>query len=466
MQSDLIETMLGPSESSESDEKQSRNVVDVMLGQDEQNVPTDIPKTSNNLNDGEKNTTPNIFPSLSSTAVDKVLRQAPALDVEEPIQKPATSPKLPTLTDVAKFTGKELAATAELAMTIADSMVTYFPSKLYGVMALPFGRKVAEMAENSIARVGYKPYTKLGQQAMRYVNEGFKLFLTPSANLDKYVSKLSPRAGYLARFGAELAEFAITGELTEGAKTVLKPKLDQAIDMIKARKNLELESIANREKEVAKIPDEEARKIQQAALDMEKAEVEAKTEAELDKANKEDLREKGKKVAEIRKESVTKREAEATEESGGKVEPKVEDKTIAENKPKAKVKEKTKPKVKAKTETKSKAGLSFEQKVAEIESKIDELIKESKVPEGAKADAAAGIGIRDKGRDENIIDLSKGEELGKEIEDYYGKPINEISPEEIRDWIDEKYRVESAGKAAPQAEVEKPEAVESTPAPD
>jgi len=130
--------------------------------------------------------------------------------------------------DIAKEQGMNIVATGELAMNLASSMLLYIPSKLYGLMALPFGREVADMAEEEICRLGYQPFTEKGKQSAEMIGKGFEIFLTPARKIEEEVSKLSPEQGYLVGFGAELAEFAMIGGVVKGAKAKFKPKIENA----------------------------------------------------------------------------------------------------------------------------------------------------------------------------------------------------------------------------------------------
>jgi len=201
------------------------------------------------------------------------------------------------VTQGAKNLGWDIVGTGELAMNLACSMLLFIPSKLYGVMALPFGRTIAEMAEEHIAKLGYQPYTKSGQQAAELVGKGFELFLTPARNVGEEVDKLDPEAGYLAEFGAELAEFIMTGGLVRGAtgglvrgaKAKFKPRPDQARKILDTKHEMEQEVLDQHMKETEGIPDAVVKKAQQEVIKAEKTQADLRHQQALEKFDIEPL---------------------------------------------------------------------------------------------------------------------------------------------------------------------------------
>ena len=213
------------------------------------------------------------------------------------------------LVDIAKQQGINLVGTGELAMNIASGMMLFLPSKLYGVMALPFGREVADIAEEEIAKFGYQPYTKDAKEASALVGKGFELYLKGAKNADEFISQYSPRAGYLVGFGYELAMFAFTGATVKGVKSRLKVNIEQANKIIEAKRKLEIDTIEEKVKAVDQMPNEVMRDAQKKVLEMEKiqAELEAKEMAaglDYGEMIKEDLSRRGKKIKDTKSASV------------------------------------------------------------------------------------------------------------------------------------------------------------------
>ncbi|MHC4322621.1 MAG: hypothetical protein ACYST3_10140, partial [Planctomycetota bacterium] len=149
----------------------------------------------------------------------------------------------PTLAQLAT----EAAATVETTASLIGGMALYLPSMAYGIMALPFGREAMDQADQSIAELGYQPYTESGQQAGELVAKGFEWFLGPARKLDDLASTahrekefiaetpigqmkgvgpdIRDEVGYLLGKGAELAEFALTGGIVKGVKAKAKKPL-------------------------------------------------------------------------------------------------------------------------------------------------------------------------------------------------------------------------------------------------
>lgn len=183
------------------------------------------------------------------------------------------------LKGMVKAVGEEALATSELAMSLASGMLLYFPSKLYGTMALPFGREVANIAEEEMAKLGYQPYTEKGKLAAELVGRGFEIFLAPAKMADEEISKLSPEAGYLVGFGTELAEFIVTGGLIKGAKAKFKPNLEQGERIVDVKRKLETDTLKAKEEAVSKIPDEAVKSAQKRVLEVEKQRMEIEAAA-------------------------------------------------------------------------------------------------------------------------------------------------------------------------------------------
>ena len=238
----------------------------------------------------------------------------PSLDTKEWVKAtPAKQSTMDSLKGIAKRIGVEVLAASELAMSLASSMILYIPSKLYGVMALPFGREVADIAEEEMAKLGYQPQTEEGREAAELVGKGFELFLTPARNIGEEVSRLDPRAGYLAEFGAELAEFVMTGGIVKGARARFKPNVKQVNRLMEAREKLESDSVKAKELAIDQIPDEALKSARLKVLEVEGAQAKLETERlkklvdykePLKKALKETGEEVRKKKAEIVKPKV------------------------------------------------------------------------------------------------------------------------------------------------------------------
>jgi len=133
--------------------------------------------------------------------------------------------------------GEQLIGGIDATLALGTGMALWPFSKMYGLMALPFGAEVAKMAENEIASLGYEPRTKEGQEAVEAVGKGFELFLKPAHMAGEAASKISPRLGYLVELGGELAEFAITHGGVKGIKgRPKKPKVTEKGEAEIARK--------------------------------------------------------------------------------------------------------------------------------------------------------------------------------------------------------------------------------------
>lgn len=209
----------------------------------------------------------------------------------------------PIVKPTAEALGKQAIATAELAMSVASGMLLYLPSKAYGLMALPFGREVADIAEEEIGKLGYQPFTEKGREAAELVGKGFELFLSPAHNIGEYVSKLSPRAGYVVELGTELLEFALTGGVVKkikGRKVKFRPTVTGIRRMFKAKESLEIEAIKAKETVIEGIPDAVIKEAQVKILKVEKQQLKLELDALRKKAEietvKEDLRAKGREV--------------------------------------------------------------------------------------------------------------------------------------------------------------------------
>ena len=191
----------------------------------------------------------------------------------------------------AKEVGKQIIGTAELAMSVATGMALFFPSKIYGTMALPFGRAVADMAEEGIASYGYQPFTERGRQAAEWVGKGFEIFLTPAkmagestkALMDKAGIPYSEEAEYLVNFGAEIAEFTLTGGIYKGTKAKFKPTLEQAKKLFKAKRDLDINSVVERNRSIEGIPDEAVKLAQRKVLEVEATQASLKYADDLKK---------------------------------------------------------------------------------------------------------------------------------------------------------------------------------------
>jgi len=223
---------------------------------------------------------------LTPTRGDMVSFLAPReLERTEDIPTPDSTETFEGLKKLGIWSGKQLLGATELAMNLASGMFLYLPSKLYGVMALPWGAEAARMAEESIASLGYQPYTKAGREAGELVAKGFEIFLSPARKLGEEVSKLSPEAGYLVEFGAELAEFAMTGalgkrvrsQLRENARArVERPNVMSEIDRLKAEK-------AAKELEEVEVAKDEVRSKKEVVIEEEtKADVKVEPEVEVE----------------------------------------------------------------------------------------------------------------------------------------------------------------------------------------
>ncbi len=127
---------------------------------------------------------------------------------------------IPTAKDI----GQLGVATAETAMQLGSGVLLYLPSKMYGLMALPWGREAMDMAEEHIASLGYQPYSEQGKQAGELIAKGFDAFLTPARMAGEAAEGIDPRLGYLVEFGAELAEFGMTGAMVGRARSAMETR--------------------------------------------------------------------------------------------------------------------------------------------------------------------------------------------------------------------------------------------------
>lgn len=205
--------------------------------------------------------------------------------VDEPLHEAAKK----AFIDFAKGVGEQALAASELTMNLASSMLLYIPSKLYGAMALPFGREVANMAEEEMASLGYQPLTEEGKKAAEMVGKGFELFLSPAKNLDQIISRLSPELGYLIGFGAELAEFVMTGGIVKGVKAKFKPKPAKAREFQDTKHRMEQETLDQQVIEAEAIPNEVIKRAQQEVIKTEKIQSDLRHKEALEKFDYEPL---------------------------------------------------------------------------------------------------------------------------------------------------------------------------------
>lgn len=117
----------------------------------------------------------------------------------------------PTLKDY----GRLGLATGETALSFGTGAILWPFSKAYGLMALPFGKDAANIAEQEIQKLGYQPRTKEAQEANELLAKGFDAFLYPAKKAGEITEKVSPRAAYIVQLGTELAEFALTGGIVK-----------------------------------------------------------------------------------------------------------------------------------------------------------------------------------------------------------------------------------------------------------
>ena len=183
-----------------------------------------------------------------------------------------------TLKDAAVRSGMELLAASELTLSLASGMALYFPSKLYGLMALPFGADVAKIAEEEMGSLGYQPFTDKGRASTELVGKGFELFLWPAHKAGEITSKKFPRLGYITEFGYELMEFAVTGGLVKKFRSKLKP--EQKTRVIEAKRELDNAELIKKVDAVESIPDASLKEAQRKVIEVEKVQADlAYTEA-------------------------------------------------------------------------------------------------------------------------------------------------------------------------------------------
>lgn len=173
-----------------------------------------------------------------------------------------------TLKDAAVRSGMELVAASELALSLASGMMLYLPSKIYGLMALPFGAEVAKIAEEEMGSLGYQPFTEKGRAATELVGKGFELFLWPARKAGEITTKEFPRLGYVTEFGYELMEFAVAGGLVKGFRSKLKP--EQKTRVIDAKKELDNAELVKKADAVEAIPDATIKEAQRKVIETEK----------------------------------------------------------------------------------------------------------------------------------------------------------------------------------------------------
>lgn len=188
------------------------------------------------------------FQPLSLDTMQSLTPEKPP-DIDLPESVPEPQPELPqdqfekpsfmkdvlgkTVTDL----GEEFKGMGEAAMSVASGMLLWPPSKVYGIMALPFGREAADMAEAEIQSLAYSPYTEKGKAAMELVGKGFEYYLKPAIMAGEATAKQLPEhvdigtvrvpipreeIAYLVQLGGELVEFALTGALGKAGKAKLK----------------------------------------------------------------------------------------------------------------------------------------------------------------------------------------------------------------------------------------------------
>ena len=109
---------------------------------------------------------------------------------------------------LAKVARMGIVAPIETSLSLASSMLLYFPSKIYGLMALPFGEDVARMAEEEMAGLAYRPITDEAKASVELVGKMFEIGLWPARKAGEELKRLGfPRAGYVLEFAGELATF-------------------------------------------------------------------------------------------------------------------------------------------------------------------------------------------------------------------------------------------------------------------
>ena len=121
--------------------------------------------------------------------------------------------------------GRQALGALDVAAATAHGVVMWPFTKIYGLMALPFGEEAARMAEEEMGRLGYQPQTKEGREAAEALGKGMDLFLTPSREAGEAVKKVSPRLSYLVELGGELVQFALTGGLARRVGRAGRPKI-------------------------------------------------------------------------------------------------------------------------------------------------------------------------------------------------------------------------------------------------
>jgi len=115
-------------------------------------------------------------------------------------------------------------STAETMMQLGSGVLLYLPSKMYGSMHLLRGREAMDLAEEHIASLGYQPYSEQGKAAGELIAKGFDAFLTPARMAGEAAEGVDPRLAYLVEFGAELAQFGMTGAAVGRAKSSLETR--------------------------------------------------------------------------------------------------------------------------------------------------------------------------------------------------------------------------------------------------
>ncbi|GAG06662.1 unnamed protein product, partial [marine sediment metagenome] len=136
----------------------------------------------------------------------KISREKPS--IKEPLKKAARM---------------GIVAPIETSLSLASSMLLYFPSKIYGLMALPFGENVARMAEEEMASLAYKPITDEAKASVELVGKMFETGLWPAHKAGQELKKLGfPRAGYVLEFAGELATFKVAHLIGAKGKELIR----------------------------------------------------------------------------------------------------------------------------------------------------------------------------------------------------------------------------------------------------
>jgi hypothetical protein len=182
---------------------------------------------------------------------------------------------------------------AELATSLSTGAMSWLGGQIGGAMALPWGRKMADTIAEEAGKWAYPRggqfMSKSAEDAMYYISKGIEIATTPGANADEVISKLSPEAGFLARFGVDWMTFSwlhMTGQsVSTGVRSTLRP--EHKAKIIEANKELKDNIVIEKVQEAEAEPNPQIREAKLKAAEAEKIQNDLKHQEDLKQLEKE-----------------------------------------------------------------------------------------------------------------------------------------------------------------------------------